>query len=70
MRGPCLFVGLCLSVLPAFAQGPVVRAVRLDAPVRGDGVLDEVVWRGEHAITAFLPREPDQGSAPRQRTEV
>lgn len=70
MRVLLPFLVLSLSALPALAQAPVVRAVRLDTPVRVDGVLDESVWRGEHAVTGFLQRDPDQGSAPRQRTEV
>jgi hypothetical protein len=47
-----------------------VRAIRLDAPISLDGVLDEPAWQGQHAIGSFTQREPDQGIAPTERTVV
>lgn len=49
---------------------PPVRAVRSEHPVVVDGVLDEPVWKSDNAVTGFLQSDPDQGSPPRQKTEV
>ena len=47
------------------------RAVRLTgAPPRVDGRLDEEVWRQGQPITDFVQKEPVEGAAPRERTEV
>ena len=46
------------------------RAARLTEPVKIDGVLDEHVWQNGNAITEFKQRDPDEGAAPSQRTEV
>ena len=51
-------------------QHPAVRAIRLDRPINVDGLLNEDVWKNGNAITSFSQRDPDQGQAPRQRTEV
>ncbi|MEP7028264.1 MAG: DUF5916 domain-containing protein [Candidatus Eisenbacteria bacterium] len=74
-----------LAVAPApraFAQAPAatsdtlsmskvpVRAIRLTAPVVIDGMLDEAVWSSGPAITNFTQRDPDEGAASSQRTEV
>jgi hypothetical protein len=75
-----LLIGALAS--PAFAQDPPaaspaaaaahppVRAVRTDRPINVDGLLNEDIWRNEHAITSFTQRDPDQGQPPRQRTEA
>src|SRR5262249_58559055 len=67
-----LFLGLSLAVLavPALADIPPLRAVRTSRPITVDGLLDEEVWKNDQAITQFLQKDPDQGVAPRQRTEV
>ncbi len=51
-------------------QHPPVRAVRTDRPIAVDGLLNEDIWKNGNAITSFTQRDPDQGQAPRQRTEV
>ncbi|MEQ1832247.1 MAG: DUF5916 domain-containing protein [Candidatus Eisenbacteria bacterium] len=63
---------LTLLALPARAadEQPPVRAVRTDRPVIIDGQLDEDIWKHEHAVTNLLQQDPDQGGAPRQRSEV
>jgi len=51
-------------------QAPRVSAVRLSGDVEIDGVLDEAVWRDAPAASQFHQREPVEGAAPSQRTEV
>jgi hypothetical protein len=46
------------------------RAVRLDRPIDVDGRLDEDIWRSAPAISDFVLKEPVQGGAPGDRTEV
>jgi len=73
----------CAIAVPAFAQSPPpepatapvpahppVRAVRTERPINVDGLLNEDVWKHEHAITSFTQRDPDQGLSPRQPSEV
>ena len=50
--------------------GPVARAVRATRPPDIDGVLDEAFWSGIEPITAFRQREPVDGGAPTEQTEV
>jgi hypothetical protein len=52
--------------------GPLspVRAARLAETIRVDGVLSEAVWQNGNAITDFKQRDPVEGAAPSQRTEV
>ena len=67
-----LFLGLLLAVhaVPALADSPPVRAVRSSGPILVDGILNEEVWKSDVAVTQFVQKDPDQGVAPRQRTEV
>ncbi len=44
-----------------------IHAVRLSAPIKIDGVLDETVWQTE-GVDRFTQREPQQDSAPTERT--
>jgi hypothetical protein len=54
------------SLTPTFT----CRAERLTAPVNVDGTLDEPVWQNGNAITEFKQRDPNEGAAPSQKTEV
>lgn len=67
-----LAVLLLLGLLAprAHAELPPVHAVRTDRAIVVDGVLDEETWKSGQAVTNFLQEDPDQGVAPRQRTEV
>jgi hypothetical protein len=47
-----------------------IRAVRLDEPLRLDGVLDEALYSSEAPITGFLQTEPDEGQPATERTDV
>lgn len=58
---------LCLGLSVSVAQ---VNAIRLNAPVVLDGRLNEDVWRSTSPFTDFKQREPNQGTAPSERTEV
>ena len=49
---------------------PPVRAARLTDPVSIDGVLSEAVWQNGNAVTDFKQRDPNEGAAPSQKTEV
>jgi hypothetical protein len=51
-------------------SGVVVRAVRLDAPLRIDGVLDEPLYTTVAPVTGFLQAEPHEGQPATERTEV
>src|SRR5437773_1537432 len=54
----------------ASQPAPAVQAVRATTPIRVDGVLDEDVWKTAPPVTTLQQNVPDQGAAPRQRTEV
>src|SRR5438128_9852332 len=48
----------------------VVRAVRTHGPVTIDGALSEPLWSGGEPFTALTQRDPVEGAAPSQPTEV
>jgi len=47
-----------------------IRAVRLTAPLRVDGALDEVVYTSVAPISDFIQVEPQEGAPATERTEV
>ena len=51
------------------APPAAIHAVRLSGSVKIDGVLDEPVWQGP-GVDRFTQREPQQDSAPTERTVV
>jgi hypothetical protein len=56
---------------PAHASAaPSAQATRLNGTVSIDGRLDEAVWQSAPAISQFVQRQPVEGAAPTQRTEV
>jgi hypothetical protein len=60
-----------LAPIDSLAAAPhvsSVRAIPLTGPVRIDGRLDEPVWSGPGA-GSLVQNDPDNGRAPRQRTE-
>ena len=73
-----------LTAVPAAGQGGpptidpaararrelTIQAVRLDAPLRLDGVLDEPLYTTAPPVTGFLQTEPDEGQPATERTEV
>jgi hypothetical protein len=54
------------------AQEPLrtAQASRIDRAPRLDGTLDDPLWQQGAAITNFLQREPYEGQAPTEQTEV
>ncbi|MGE5316206.1 MAG: DUF5916 domain-containing protein [Acidobacteriota bacterium] len=66
---------LCVvsSIVSMAGQPASVRqvdAVRLTSSVRMDGILSEDIWKTAPAATVFLQRDPVEGAAPSERTEV
>jgi len=57
-----------LPTPPAGQSG--VRAIRAASPVAVDGALSEAVWAGAQVVTSFQQRDPEEGAAPSQLTEV
>ncbi|MGI9037759.1 MAG: DUF5916 domain-containing protein [Gemmatimonadota bacterium] len=51
-------------------RAPQSVAVRLEGTIDLDGRLDEAAWRAAPAIVDFHQKEPVEGVAPTQRTEV
>ena len=47
-----------------------VRAVRVPAPPRIDGLLDEEVWKLAEPTSDFIQRDPNEGKPASERTEV
>ncbi|MGH7568453.1 MAG: DUF5916 domain-containing protein [Gemmatimonadales bacterium] len=79
-RWPMSAVLLAALVVPGSAGGQTApappprkqaRALRLDREtVRLDGRLDEAAWRRAAWISDFVQKEPNEGAAPTERTEV
>ena len=64
---PLLFV----ATLAMAAESPApVRAVRAGDPIVVDGLLNEAVWKSDNVVTVLTQADPQQGSAPTQRTEI
>ena len=47
-----------------------IRAVRLDAPLRLDGALDEALYRTVPSISDLVQVEPDEGAPATEKTEI
>jgi len=59
------------AVVSKDAEGnATVRAVRLTAPIRLDGVLDEPFYSETPAVSEFVQSIPDNGAEPTERTEA
>ena len=72
--GPLAAQTTAMPVLPETiargADGSVtVRAVRLDAPLELDGVLDEPVYQRVRPASGFIQIEPEPGALARDQTE-
>jgi hypothetical protein len=52
------------------AGAPIARTTPVRAPLRIDGSLDEPAWANAIPVTGFLQRDPDEGAAVSQPTEV
>ena len=67
---------LCFGILhpPAAAQKstsprPTLEALRIDASIRVDGVLDEAAWQQAPVASSFTAREPEDDRPAAQQTE-
>lgn len=47
-----------------------IRAVRLEAPLRIDGKLDEAVYQTVKSVSDFIQQEPAEGEPATEKTEV
>ena len=72
-----LFALVCVSLADAQERTGVVTsrkqasAIRVaDGSVRVDGRLDDEVWNSAEPITDFVQKEPQEGAAPSEQTEV
>jgi len=65
-----LLPGTAISQTPPPDARPTVAAVRLPAPVRLDGRLDDPVWQSAPVATGFRQTEPREGEPAVARTEV
>ncbi len=62
----------CL-LIPLFAAGQTAReatAVKIDEPIRIDGVLDEAAWNRAAILSDFVQFEPERGAPATVRTAV
>ena len=72
VAGFLLALGLLHS--PAAAQTstsprPTIEALRIDTPIRVDGVLDEAAWDQAEVASGFTAREPEDDRPAAQQTE-
>src|SRR5687767_9826723 len=49
---------------------PSVSAIRVQSPPQIDGRLDDAVWAQAPVINTFTQRDPQEGAAASERTEV
>ena len=54
----------------AQGAGSVAEAVRVDRPPKLDGRLDDPLWQSAKLVTDFRQREPHEGEAATEKTEV
>jgi uncharacterized protein DUF5916 len=71
-------LAILTSSAPAWAQAPLsapadtatAAVTRVAEPIAIDGVLDEPAWRAAPTIGPLTQRQPDEGEAPTERTDV
>jgi hypothetical protein len=64
-----LLLGLAQGLGAENGSSKVVKAIRLEEPVRIDGNLDEKIWQ-TRGYSDFLQRDPRQGKPPTEKTTV
>ncbi|MCY3970715.1 MAG: DUF5916 domain-containing protein [Acidobacteria bacterium] len=72
VAGFLLVLGLLHSPIAAqtsTSPRPTIAALRIDTPIRVDGVLDEAAWDQAPVGSDFTAREPEDDRAAAQRTE-
>ncbi|MEP6695051.1 MAG: DUF5916 domain-containing protein [Chloroflexota bacterium] len=74
MRAAVVLGVLCsgsrAAAQPAAPPARTVHALRIAAPIRIDGVLDEPPWRDAEAATGFVQQDPRVGEPVSEATEV
>lgn len=58
------------EALKKLQEQKVVRAIRLNEPLRLDGLLEEAIWKNSEPVTDFLQRDPLDGAPATEKTEV
>ncbi len=61
---------LCLTSLGFADSDREIHAVKISQPIKVDGKLNESVWSSMRPISEFVQRDPNQGEAPTEKTEV
>jgi uncharacterized protein DUF5916 len=56
--------------VPKPPENLTVQALRAQGRITLDGILSEAGWAGAHPVTSFTQREPHEGAAATERTEV
>ena len=71
MRGSGFFIFLIFIQLAnsSFAQKNL-NAIRIDKPIKVDGILDESYWALSDKADNFKQRSPEPGAMPSQKTQV
>ena len=73
-RAVLMLAAVAAAGAHAAAQTPAatktLRAHRITAPVRVDGVLDDEAWRQADAIDDFVQQDPHVNEPASERTEV
>jgi hypothetical protein len=73
IRKSVLVLSACVLLGSSFAAGQPRReatAVRINEPIRVDGVLDEAAWGRAAALSDFIQFEPERGAPATVRTSV
>ena len=58
------------STAPLTSTRPRARARRIDTPPTLDGLVTEPIWQQIEPVTSFVQKDPDEGAASTERTEV
>lgn len=61
-----------LAPLSAYSRqgGKTLNAVPAEGPIKLDGFLTEAAWKNAEPLTDFTQREPNEGEAPTEKTEI
>lgn len=64
------FFLILLTTISAQETPPNIKAIPVNEPIVIDGRLDEALWNKNPGYAHFTQRDPVEGSAPSQKTEV
>jgi hypothetical protein len=70
LRGSAVAFAIATTAFAQAPPRPSARALRIDAPPRIDGRLDDECWSRATPIGAFTQVEPIEGAAPIEATDV